>query len=60
MLSDVPNAGKDAAKLTMAMQTQEIKGFIKHLKSNNLTPKNTIIGMEATGSYHLALAFLLT
>ena len=39
---------------------QGIKGFIKYLKSNDFTPKNTILGMEATGSYHLALAFLLT
>jgi len=37
-----------------------IREFIKYLKDKKMIPENTIIGMESTGSYHLAVAFLCT
>lgn len=32
--------------------------FLAHLKRNRLSKKNTLIGLESTGSYHLQLSFL--
>lgn len=34
--------------------------FLNHLKQNRHTPKNTLIGLESTGSYHLQPSFLST
>lgn len=38
--------------------TNGINEFLKYLKSNKYTFKNTLIGLESTGSYHLPVAFL--
>lgn len=37
-----------------------IKKFIKHLKSIRCTTKETLIGLESTGSYHLPVAYICT
>jgi transposase len=37
-----------------------ISKFIKTLKHNKYIPKNTLIGLESTGSYHLPVAYLCT
>lgn len=37
-----------------------IVNFLIYLKQNRLSPKNTLIGLESTGSYHLQLSFLAT
>ena len=37
-----------------------IEKFIKHLRAVKCTTKNTIIGLESTGSYHLPVAYLCT
>ena len=37
-----------------------ISKFIKYMKSIKCTTKNTLIGLESTGSYHLPVAYLCT
>lgn len=37
-----------------------IENFINHLRQNRFSCKNTLIGLESTGSYHLQLSFLST
>lgn len=36
---------------------QGINSFLRYLKEKSYLPKNTLIGLESTGSYHLALSF---
>ncbi len=40
--------------------TVGIRKFIKYLKSVKCAARNTIIGLESTGSYHLPVAYLCT
>ena len=37
-----------------------IKVFLKYLKAHKYDTKNTLIGLESTGSYHLPVAYLCT
>jgi len=37
-----------------------ITSFLKHLKSIRMSQKNTLLGLESTGSYHLQIAYLCT
>lgn len=37
-----------------------IEDFVSYLKKNRFSFKNTLIGLESTGSYHLQLSFLST
>jgi len=52
------NEGGDV--LIFINDTIGIKKFIKYLKSIKCTVKNTLIGLESTGSYHLPVAYLCT
>lgn len=51
---------EDGEVLIFSNNTIGIKKFIKHLKSIRYTAKNTVIGLESTGSYHLPVTFLLS
>jgi len=51
---------EDTDILIFNNDTAGIGKFIKHLKSIKYTIKNTIIGLESTGSYHLPVAYLCT
>ncbi len=52
--------GEDSEVVIFNNDTTGIKQFIKHLKACKYTTKNTLLGLESTGSYHLPVAYLCT
>lgn len=51
---------EDGEVLIFTNDTAGIGKFIRHLKSIRYTTRNTVIGLESTGSYHLPVAYLCT
>ena len=49
---------EDGEVLIFKNDTVGIRKFIKHLKTIKCTTKNTVIGLESTGSYHLPVSYL--
>lgn len=51
---------EDGEVLIVSNDSDGINKFIRYLKSIKCNAKNTIIGLESTGSYHLPVAYLCT